>query len=83
MATSNSNTQRVRLSRSKIDRFKCPDGQKEAYLWDDLTACLGIRAYASGKKSYVFRATINGKTQKATIGKADGDLEAARKDALK
>ena len=83
MATSNSNTERVRLSRSKIDRFKCPEGKKEAYLWDDLTACLGIRAYASGKKSYVFRATINGKTQKATIGKADGDLEAARKDALK
>lgn len=48
---------------------------------DQIQPGLGVRAYPTGKKSYVFRATVNGKTQKATIGAATGDLEQARQEA--
>jgi integrase len=78
MATSKNTTNKVRLSRSMIDRFECPEGQKESYLWDSTQTGLGVRAYASGKKSFVFRATVNGKTTKGVIFDASGDLAKAR-----
>lgn len=78
MATSKNTTNKVRLSRSMIDRFECPEGKKEAYLWDVTQTGLGVRAYASGKKSFVFRATVNGKTTKGVIFDASGDLAKAR-----
>lgn len=81
MATSNATTNKVNLTRSRVDNFQCPADQLEAYLWDRTQPGLGVRAYPTGKKSYVFRATVNGKTKKATIGAASGDLEKARTEA--
>lgn len=81
MATSNTTTNKARLTRSRIDNFVCAPGEVDSYLWDQIQPGLGVRAYSTGKKSYVFRATVNGKTKKATIGAATGDLEQARQEA--
>lgn len=81
MTTSSDTANKVNLTRARVDRFECPQDQSEAYLWDLTQPGLGVRAYPSGKKSYVFRATVNGKTKKATIGAAGGDLEKARTEA--
>ena len=74
-------TKRTNLTRARIDNFICPPHSKEAYLWDSLQSGFGIRAYESGKKSYVFRTTVNGKTQKGVIGDSTGDLTEARTEA--
>ena len=71
----------VNLTRARVDSFACPAELKEAFLWDLLQPGFGIRAFSSGKKSYVFRATVNGKTRKGVIGDASGDLNEARNKA--
>jgi integrase len=74
-------SKQTNLTRARIDSFICPPASKESYLWDSLQSGFGIRAYASGKKSYVFRTTVNGKTQKGVIGDSTGDLTEARTEA--
>lgn len=86
MAVSNSNTindpNRISFTAGRVAAFKCPDGQKEAFLWDTKTPNLGIRAYASGRKSYVFQGTVNGRTRRSTIGPVSSfDIDAARSEA--
>jgi len=81
MAASNTTTSKVNLTRSRVERFQCPPDQLETYLWDLTQPGLGVRAYPTGKKSFIFRATVNGKTKKATIGAASGDIEKARAEA--
>ena len=83
MAKSNSNTNQVNLTRSRVNSFTCEPGLKESFLWDTLQPGLGVRAFASGKKSYVFRATVNGKTRRGVIGDASADLQHARDEARK
>jgi len=83
MAASNSNTNQVNLTRSRVNNFTCEPGLKESFLWDTHQPGLGVRAFASGKKSYVFRATVNGKTRRGVIGDASGDLQHARDEARK
>ncbi len=81
MAKSDSTTKLINLTRSRVDHFACPPDLKESFLWDTGQTGLGVRAFASGKKSYVFRGTVNGKTQRGVIGDAGGDLEHAREEA--
>ncbi len=71
----------VNLTRARVDGFLCPPELKEAFLWDSLQPGFGVRAFASGKKSYVIRATVNGKTKRGVIGDASGDLAEARAEA--
>lgn len=86
MAVSNSNTinepNRISFTAGRVAAFQCPEGQKEAFLWDTKTPNLGIRAYASGRKSYVFQGTVNGRTRRSTIGPVNSfDIDAARSEA--
>ena len=74
-------SKQVNLTRARIDTLVCPRNLKETFLWDSLQRGFGVRAFASGKKSYVFRATVNGKTKKGVIGDATGDLNDARNEA--
>jgi len=83
MAKSQSTTNQVNLTRSRVDHFTCPPDLKESFLWDTRQPGLGVRAFASGKKSYVFRGTVNGKTRRGVIGDASGNLEQAREEARK
>jgi integrase len=72
---------KVNITRARIDNFVCPPNLKEVYLWDSLQPGFGIRAFSTGKKSYVIRATVNGKTRRGVIGDASGDINEARIEA--
>lgn len=83
-SSTNQEQNRVSFTAGRVNSFQCPDGQKEAFLWDTKTPNLGIRAYSSGRKSYVFQGTVNGRTRRSTIGPvASFDIEQARAEANK
>lgn len=72
----------VSFAANRVNKFSCPDGKKDAFLWDTKVKGLGIRAFSSGKKSYIFQAWLNGRTQRSVIGDFDSfDLEDARNEA--
>lgn len=82
MAKVNTNTNRVNFTADRVRSFKCADNKKESFLWDSGCTGLGIRAYSSGKKTYIFQASINGKTKRAVIGPVDSfDINEARDKA--
>ena len=82
MAKTNNTTNRVNFTAERVRTFKCAEGKKESFLWDSGCTGLGIRAYSSGKKTYTFRAAINGKTKRAVIGPVDAfDIDEARAKA--
>jgi integrase len=90
MASSDSTTKpakarnKVNFTAGRVAAFKCPDGKKEAFLWDDKQPGLGLRAFASGKKTYIFQVWVNGRTQRAVIGAEESfDIEQARTEAKK
>ncbi|WP_277053703.1 MULTISPECIES: integrase family protein [Pseudoalteromonas] len=82
MAKANNTTNKVNFTAGRVKTFKCEEGKKESFLWDDECKGLAIRAFASGKKTYVFQAWINGKTRRAVIGPVDAfDIDQARAKA--
>lgn len=82
MAKVNTNTNKVNFTADRVRSFKCADDKKESFLWDSGCTGLGIRAYSSGKKTYIFQASINGKTKRAVIGPVDSfDINEARDKA--
>lgn len=82
MAKSDNTTNRVNFTKGRVDNFKCAAGKKESFLWDTNTAGLGIRAFSSGKKTYIFQAWINGKTRRGVIGPVDAfGIDQAREKA--
>lgn len=84
MADAKSSSNKVNFTAGRVEKFTCPEGKKEAYLWDTDTKGLGLRAYASGKKSYIFQAWVNGKSQRAVIGPENTyTIDQARAEATK
>jgi len=82
MAKSDNTTNRVNFTAARVRNFKCTQGKKESYLWDEGCSGLGIRAFSSGKKTYIFQAWINGKTRRGVIGPVDSfDIDKARAKA--
>lgn len=53
---------------ARVDAFKCAEGRQQSIYWDGKTPGLGVRVTAKGAKSYIFEATLNGKTLRITIG---------------
>ncbi|CAI07639.1 integrase family protein [Aromatoleum aromaticum] len=73
--------QRERLTPDRIRRFNCPDGTKQAFLWDTVAPRLAVRATA-GAKSYIFEAKLNRQTIRRTIGDVRAwNLDDARAEA--
>ncbi|WP_204353665.1 tyrosine-type recombinase/integrase [Salinisphaera orenii] len=66
MAKSASN--KMNFTRDRVARFKCPADRSEAFLWDSSTPGLGIRARASGSRSYIYQGWIRGRGVRVTIG---------------
>ena len=54
-------TNRVNFTRGRVERFACPAGKAEAFLWDAKTPGLGIRARQGGSRHYVFQARLHGR----------------------
>jgi len=59
--------QRERLTPERIRAFTCPDGVKQAFLWDTEAPRLAVRATA-GAKSFIFESKLNRQTIRVTIG---------------
>ncbi len=75
---------KVSFTAGRVAGFKCPEGKKDAFLWDEKQPGLGLRAFASGKKTYIYQVWVNGKTHRAVIGPVETfDIEQARAEAKK
>lgn len=78
---------KVKFTKTEIERFVCPDDKKEFFFWDTDTPFLGVRILYSGRKTFIVRATVNGKTRKTTLGTVDSwgtnksSLERVREEA--
>ncbi|MDU0354487.1 Arm DNA-binding domain-containing protein [Paraglaciecola aquimarina] len=82
MAKSNSTTSKVNFTADRVRSFKCANDKKESFIWDKGCTGLGIRAFGSGRKTYIFQKWINGKSRRAVIGPVDSfDIEQARAKA--
>lgn len=78
---------KIKLTPDRVREFTCPPGKDQAFLWDEQTEGLGLRATTRGKK-YVFEAklrdTSTGKriSIRIPIGSPrTWDLDKARKHA--
>jgi integrase len=73
----------MKLVESSIARLVVPEGQRDAYLWDEALPGFGIRAYASGKKSFIVKYQLStGQQRKISLGPAlPGTLIETRKKA--
>ncbi|MXR67976.1 tyrosine-type recombinase/integrase [Shewanella sp. JBTF-M18] len=75
---------KVSFTAGRVSDFKCPDGKRDAFLWDTKQPGLGIRAFSSGKKTYIFQAWVNGRTHRTVIGPVESfDIDMARAEAGK
>lgn len=60
--------ERVNLTPTRIAAFSCPADKGQAFLFDEDTPSLAVRATPSGSKSYVFEAKLDRRTIRMTIG---------------
>lgn len=74
-------TNRSELTRALVDDFGCEFGRDESAVFDSLVPELGVRAYKSGRKSFICRYTHEGKTKRKTIGPASMSISTARERA--
>jgi len=65
---------KVNFTAKRIQEHTCPEGKPQAFLWDSDAPGLGLRATASGAKSYIFQSKIHGQTVRLTIGSPDSWL---------
>jgi len=79
-----STSNKVSFTAGRVSAFKCAEGKKDSFLWDEKQPGLGLRAFASGKKTYIYQVWVNGRTQRAVIGPVESfDIEEARAEAKK
>jgi integrase len=72
-----------RLLESSITRLTVPKGKRDAYAWDSTLPGFGVRAFATGKKSFVVKYQLpSGQQRKMSLGPAlPGTLAETRKKA--
>ena len=59
---------RANFTAGRVSSFECQPGRQQTIFWDGKTPGLGLRATASGARSYIFETRLNGKTLRLTIG---------------
>jgi integrase len=76
------NTAKVNFTAGRIDLHSCPAGSSGAYLWDSTQPGLGLRARASGSKTYIFQRRLNNEIIRIKIGSPDvWGIDQAREEA--
>ncbi|OTP75955.1 tyrosine-type recombinase/integrase [Caballeronia sordidicola] len=79
---------KVNFTAARIEGHKCEFGKDQTFLWDARAPGLGLRATASGAKSYIFQGKVHGGSVRVTIGDprswsiADAQEEARRLQVL-
>lgn len=76
-------TRKVTFTSKRIADFTCPPEKNAAFLWDNDTKGLGLKASTGGSKQYVLETRLqNGKTARLTIGSPKTwTIDAARNEA--
>lgn len=59
---------KVAFTAGRVAGFKCPQGKKQAFLWDAGAPGLALRVTPNGNPSYVFQGNYCGKSRRVTIG---------------
>lgn len=72
-----------KLTENAVTRFACPPGERDAYLWDGSLPGFGVRAYPTGKKSFIVKYQLpNGRQRKMSLAPVQsGMLGEARREA--
>ena len=72
-----------RLTESAVSRLAVKPGERDAYLWDGSLPGFGVRAFASGAKSFIVKYSLpDGGQRKMSLGAAQtGMLNETRKAA--
>ena len=60
--------EKVNITAGRVSEFKCASGKAQDFLRDLKSPWLAVRATASGAKSFVFEAKLNGRTIRGVIG---------------
>lgn len=75
---------KVKFTAGRVAAHECEPGKSQSFLWSIDAPGLGLRAAASGGKSYIFQAKLNGQAIRITIGDpktwsiAEAEAEARR-----
>lgn len=80
---------RKKLTVLAVERFTCPEGKTQAFLWDSEVSGLGVKASPGGAKRYIVESRLYGKTIRLTIGDVatwpldgkQGEVNTARAEA--
>ncbi len=59
---------REHFTAQRVARFQCEPGKTQTIYWDDEARGLGLRVTAAGARSYIFEASLHGKSLRVTIG---------------
>jgi len=76
--------QKVRLSKTNLDKLKAAADGKRRIVWDSFIQGYGVRIMPSGGKTLFFQARFKGEIIRVTIGRYTGvsaSAEAGRKHA--
>lgn len=73
---------KIKFTAPRVLAFQCKEGKALEFHWDTETDGLGVRVMASGIKSFVHQAKLDGKSIRTTIGDVRAwTLDEARKKA--
>lgn len=74
--------EKVNITAGRVAEFKCPQGKSQDFLRDLKSPWLAVRVTASGAKSFVFEAKLNGRGIREVIGSTSAwTIDAARQVA--
>lgn len=60
---------KTKLTKQRVEKFKCPEGKSQAFLWDEELTGFAVRVTKTGIISYVVQGRTNGKESVTTIGR--------------
>jgi integrase len=73
----------VKLTQRKIEALECPPGRKDALVFDDEQAGLGVRVTASGGKRFLAQYSYAGAKRRIPLGSCSAISLAAARDAVR
>ena len=73
----------MKLTQRKIDALECPPGKKDALVFDDEQAGLGVRVTASGGKRFLAQYSYAGAKRRIPLGSCSAISLAAARDAVR
>jgi integrase len=73
----------MKLTLNRIDSLKCPEGKRDALVFDDEQRGLGVRVTASGGKTYLAQYSWHGQKRRIPLGGCSALSLAKARDAVR